>query len=121
LSAPRPTSKLEDHTLSAVCDCLLNIFAATLYIGGRSSIRTLRACHAVMTVTHFIMELAKKGQKNCVLNKPAAFSLLRQRDGQGLFGTVQHEQMADLQWSPPVQDAYERTSAKSRKRAPGNE
>jgi hypothetical protein len=29
LLAPRPTPKLEDHPLSAVCD-LFNIFAATL-------------------------------------------------------------------------------------------
>jgi hypothetical protein len=28
--APRPTPKLEDHSLSAVRDCLFNIFAATL-------------------------------------------------------------------------------------------
>jgi hypothetical protein len=31
LSAPRPTPKLEDHTLSAVCDCLFNAFTATLH------------------------------------------------------------------------------------------
>jgi hypothetical protein len=31
LLAPRPTSKLEDHPLSAVHDCLLNVFAATLH------------------------------------------------------------------------------------------
>jgi len=30
LLAPRPTPKLEDHILSAVRDCLLNIFGATL-------------------------------------------------------------------------------------------
>jgi hypothetical protein len=32
LLAPRPTPKLDDHPLSAVRDCLFNIFAATLYI-----------------------------------------------------------------------------------------
>jgi hypothetical protein len=32
LLAPRPTTKLEDHPLSAVRDCLFNIFAATLRI-----------------------------------------------------------------------------------------
>jgi len=32
LLAPRPTLKLEDHPLSAVRDCLFNIFAATLHI-----------------------------------------------------------------------------------------
>ena len=32
LLAPRPTPKLEDHPLSAVRDCLFNVFAATLHI-----------------------------------------------------------------------------------------
>ena len=52
LLAPRPAPKLEDHTLSAVRDCLFNIFAATLHIGCRSSIRNLRTRHAVVTGTH---------------------------------------------------------------------
>ena len=52
LLAPRPNLKLEDHPLSAVRDCLFNIFAATLHIGGRSSIRNLRTRHVVVTGTH---------------------------------------------------------------------
>ena len=52
LLAPRPTPKLEDHPLSAVRDCLFNIFAATLHIGGRFSIRNLKTHHAVVTGTH---------------------------------------------------------------------
>jgi hypothetical protein len=32
LLAPRPTPKLEDHPLSAIRDCLFNIFSATLHI-----------------------------------------------------------------------------------------
>ena len=32
--------------MSAVHDCLFNLFAATLHIGGRSSIRNLRMRHA---------------------------------------------------------------------------
>jgi hypothetical protein len=32
LLAPRPTPKLKDHPLSAVRDCLFNIFAVTLHI-----------------------------------------------------------------------------------------
>ena len=52
LLATRPTPKLEDHPLSAVRDCLFNIFTATLHIGGCSSIRNLRTCHAVVTGTH---------------------------------------------------------------------
>jgi hypothetical protein len=31
LLAPCPTPKLENHPLSAVCDCLFNVFAATLH------------------------------------------------------------------------------------------
>ena len=53
LLAPRPTPKLEDHPLSAVHDCLFNLFSATLHKGGRSSIRNLRARHAVVTGTHY--------------------------------------------------------------------
>ena len=52
LLAPLPAPKMEDHLLSAVCDCLFNIFTATLNIGGRSSIRNLRTRHAVVTGTH---------------------------------------------------------------------
>ena len=52
LLAPRPTPKLEDHPLSAVRDRLLNIFAATLHIGGRYYIRNLRTRHFVVTGTH---------------------------------------------------------------------
>jgi len=52
LSAPRPTPKLEDHTLSAVHDRLFDIFTATLHIGGRSSIHNLRMRHAMMKGTH---------------------------------------------------------------------
>jgi hypothetical protein len=49
--APRPTPKLEDHPLPAVHDCLFDIFAASLHIGGRSSIRNQRICLAVVTGT----------------------------------------------------------------------
>jgi hypothetical protein len=48
---PGPTPKLENHPLSAVRDCLLNIFAATLSIGGCYSIRNPRTRHAVVTGT----------------------------------------------------------------------
>ena len=54
LLAPRPTTKLEDHPSSAVRDCLFNLFAATLLIGGRSSIRNLRTRHAAVTRTHYM-------------------------------------------------------------------
>jgi len=51
LLALRPTPKLEDHPSSAVRDYLFNIFAATLHIGGRSSIRKMRTRRAVVTGT----------------------------------------------------------------------
>jgi len=59
LLAPRPTPKLEDHPLSAVRDCSFNILAATLHIGGRSSIRNLRTRHAVVTGTHLSLGVCK--------------------------------------------------------------
>jgi hypothetical protein len=61
LLAPRPTPKLEDHPLSAVRDCLFNIFAATLHTAGRSSIRNLRTPHAVVTGKH----LSRRGFIQC--------------------------------------------------------
>ena len=54
LLTPRPTAKQEDHHLSAVRDCLFNIFAATLHIGDRSYIRTLRKRHTVVTGSHLL-------------------------------------------------------------------
>ena len=48
LLAPRQTPKLEDHPVSAVRDCLFNIFAATLHIGGHSSICNLTTCHVMV-------------------------------------------------------------------------
>jgi len=49
LLAPRLTPKLEDHHLSAVRDCLFNIFAATLHVGGSWSIRNLKTDRAIVT------------------------------------------------------------------------
>ena len=57
LLAPHPTPKLEDHSLSAVCNCLFNIFAATLHIGGCSSICNLRTRQAVVTGTNIWWEV----------------------------------------------------------------
>ena len=72
LLEPRPTSKLEDHFLSTVRDCLFNIFAAAHHIGGRFSNRQLRKPYAVLTGTHlswfavlckvYIVRFADKGQ-----------------------------------------------------------
>jgi hypothetical protein len=52
LLARRRTFKLDNQILSAARDCLFNIFAATLHIGDRSSIRNLRMLRAVVTGTH---------------------------------------------------------------------
>ena len=51
LLAPRPNPKLEDQPLSAVRDCLFDIFVAAVHIGGRFSIRNLTTSHAVVTGT----------------------------------------------------------------------
>jgi hypothetical protein len=68
LLAPHPTPKLEDHPSSAVRDCLFNLFAATLLIGGRSSIRNLRTRQAVVTGTLY-MELLNYESKFLLLPK----------------------------------------------------
>ena len=52
LLPPRSTPKLEHHPLSAVRNCLFNIFIAPSISAGRSSIRNLRTRHAVVTETH---------------------------------------------------------------------
>jgi len=52
LLAPRPTPKL-DHPFSAVRHYLLNIFAATLHIGGRTSNLNPWTCHGVVTGTYY--------------------------------------------------------------------
>jgi len=49
LLAPHPTPKQEDQLLSAVRDCLFNIFAATLHIGERSCIRNRKPRNDVVT------------------------------------------------------------------------
>jgi hypothetical protein len=53
LLAPRPNPKLEANPFSTVCDCLFNTFAATLHIGGSSSIRNMKTHHAVVRGTHW--------------------------------------------------------------------
>jgi hypothetical protein len=75
LLAPRPTPKLEDHPLSAVLDCLFNIFAATLHIAGRSSIRNLGTRHAVVTGTHL-----SRGSHQLTLIKVRHFRILEMAD-----------------------------------------
>ena len=68
LLAPRPTPKLEDHPLLTVHDCLFNLFAATLHIGGRSSIRNLRTRHAVVTGTHYTWMYTVYTDNNLTIN-----------------------------------------------------
>ena len=66
LLALRPTPQLDDHTLSAVRDCLFNIFAATVHTvpppasGGRAMLRWPRPAHHgsfVYDVTNFVSEI----------------------------------------------------------------
>ena len=64
LLASRPTPKLEDHSLSAVCASLSNIFPATLHIGGCSSTRNLRTRCDVVAGTHLSKESWLKPFRN---------------------------------------------------------
>jgi len=52
LLAPLPTPKVEDYPVSAVRNCLFNIFVAALHIGGHSFISNLRMCNAMVTGTN---------------------------------------------------------------------
>ena len=72
--APRPTPKLEDQPLSAVHDCLFNIFAATLHIGSRSSILTLwRRNYFFNFSTLCIQNVNNTGTKQVSIMKQTAF------------------------------------------------
>jgi hypothetical protein len=93
LLAPHPTPKLEDHSLSAVRDCLFNIFVAILHIGSRN----LRTRHAVVTGTHlshgliynylyieiiqFLITTLKKYHLQIIQNPPQAISVRVERTG----------------------------------------
>ena len=79
LSTPRPTFNLKDHPLSAVRDCLFNIFAATLHIEGRSSIRSLTMPHAMETGTRLsalIIYGRKTNSETVVLKLVKSFQAL---------------------------------------------
>jgi len=55
LLAPHPTPKLEGHPLSAVHDCIFNIFAAAPHIGSRSSICNLRTRHRLRVFENMVL------------------------------------------------------------------
>jgi hypothetical protein len=57
LSTPFLTPKLEFYPVSAVCDCLFNISAATLHVGGCSSSHNLRILPAMVTGSHMSWEV----------------------------------------------------------------
>jgi len=79
---PCPTPILEDHPLSAVCDCLLYILAATLHIGGCSSVRNERMRHAVVlimdgsTKLKLILQSSKMDWNGAVQYKAQGLQLL---------------------------------------------
>jgi len=53
----------KDQPLSAVLDCLFNTFAATLHIGGRSSVCNLRTRHVLVTGTHLLQRMNNRMPK----------------------------------------------------------
>jgi hypothetical protein len=52
LLAPHPTPKLKNHPFLVVSDCLFDIFAASLHVGGCSSTCSLKTRSAMVTGTH---------------------------------------------------------------------
>jgi len=68
-ASPNPPM-LEDHSLSAVRDCLFNIFATTFHTGGRSSIRDLRTRHAVVTWTYLSQNTCHQHSQIVVYYRP---------------------------------------------------
>jgi hypothetical protein len=56
--------------------CLFNIFAATLHIEGRSSIRKLTTLHAMLTATHLSHGVGKYLKYFRAVNTPRVTSIL---------------------------------------------
>jgi len=54
LLGPRQTLNLEDHHLSAVCDCLFYIIAATVHIWGPFALQLLRMRYAALAGSHHV-------------------------------------------------------------------
>jgi hypothetical protein len=52
LLAPHPTTRLKNQPFLDVSDCLFYIFAASLHVGGRSSIHSLKTRFAEVTGRH---------------------------------------------------------------------
>ena len=71
---------MEDRHVSAVRNCLFNIFAATLRIGGRSSIRNLRLHHAVVTRTHLSRDTRPRAHTHTKAKKKKKASLIPLND-----------------------------------------
>ena len=76
LVALRPTPKLEDHPSSAVRDCLFNLFAAALLIGGHSSIRCNHKLHIFII---FVVQLFSNWRKlhSCSTRNIGIFSYMQ--------------------------------------------
>ena len=64
----------------AVRDCLFSLFAATLLIGDRSSIRNLRTRHAVVTGTHYMVCLYTGCPRRNVPDFGKVFLMLKYTD-----------------------------------------
>jgi hypothetical protein len=93
LSARRLTPKLGNHLFFAVHDCLFNIFAATLHIGGRFSIQNLRTRHAMVTWTHLSRSLTTYPPPPPKKKLPALYQGIRQ-----LYITTVHWKVRVVKW-----------------------
>ena len=69
--APRQTSKLEDHPLSAVRDCLFNTFAATLHAPCRADRDPLITDRTAIYRTYSTHRTAQHNKTSKHLNSPS--------------------------------------------------
>ena len=108
LLARNPTPKLENHALSAVRDWLLNIFAYTLHIGGRSSIRKLRTRHAVVYLSSSLAYMGeRRGVYRVLVGKPEGKELLgkpRRRWEDNIKLDLQEVECGSMDWIEVAQD-----------------
>jgi hypothetical protein len=85
LLAPRPTPKLEDHPLSAVRDCLFNIFAATLRIWRPSPPSLLNKLGIIFNAVESSLQMGTRDGRVCERGKKSVHSVSPEEKGESQF------------------------------------